>query len=410
MPSSLLILVIVSMLHGATHLYTNFLNPLNPELKEFFGLQLDEEVAVFSTIYFVVYASTNLLCGFLVTRVPARVLLSIGPVINGLAVMAMSFLQPKAYGQMCGLIAIGAAGGGLYHPVGNLLITTTFPNSKGKALGIVGAGASIAFLVAPYSALTLVKSAHWTWQNVCFWYGTIGILCGIIAWFVLSGMGSRTAVGIPGDQALSESSERMRKADPKFSSVVWFAIFTIVVVAGREISSWGLSFVTRPFVEGSFTASPPNAGLLISLMFGSGLIMQPLAGRWSDKVIPEHVVALCLGIMATMMVWAPSAPQGALFPLYILMGGSLIATVPVLESLMAARTPTPLRGLVFGIVITSGFGMGATGPFLVGAVADAGHREPWAYASAFYVLAMIGCTSGIMAILLRPIARRLGLL
>ncbi len=397
------------MLHGATHLYTNFLNPLNPELKAFFGLQLDKEVAVFSTIYFVVYASSNLLCGFMVTKVPARVLLSVGPIINGLAVSSMSFLPPKAYGLMCGLIALGAAGGGLYHPVGNLLITTTFPNSRGKALGIVGAGASIAFLTAPFFALWLVKNSGWTWQTVCFWYGLIGMACGVIAWFALSGMGSRTAASDPGNQPISEASERMRKADPKFSAVIWFALFTIVVVAGREISSWGLSFVTRPFVEGNHH-TPPNAGLLISLMFGSGLIMQPLAGRMSDKLVPEHVASVCLGIMSAMMLWAPSAPEGALIPLYLIMGGSLIATVPVMESLMAARTPTALRGLVFGIVITSGFGMGATGPFLVGAVADAGHREPWAYSSAFYVLAMIGCTSGITAILLRPIARRLGLL
>ena len=44
------VLVLVTALHFATHMYSTFLNPLNTELKEFFGLELDQSVTFFQTL------------------------------------------------------------------------------------------------------------------------------------------------------------------------------------------------------------------------------------------------------------------------------------------------------------------------------------------------------------------------
>ena len=401
------VLMLVTALHFATHMYSTFLNPLNTELKEFFGLELDQSVTFFQTLYLVVYAAGNLIAGALCTRFPARALLALGPFLNGLAVAGMFCLRPGQYAGMCALVALGALGGGLYHPVANVLLTETFLEHRGRALGISGFGASLSFVVAPWSAYALVRYAGWSWQHVTLMYGVAGAACGALTYFV-----------VPDDRRSAAErgalSDPAAAAPPSLRAVLLFAGLGVLTVAGREMAGWGVPVITRQYSDVAFGEATGawyvNAGFLLAMMSLPGVLAQPLAGRWSDKLGRERVMGVSLAVVAAAVFALPRlGPEYVVFA-YVVAGGFISASVPAFEALLADRTPLRYRGLVFGFAITAAIGSGALGPVLSGAAADAGGRTPAAYANAFTLLACLVAFSAVMAWTLKPAARRLGLL
>jgi MFS family permease len=125
-----------------------------------------------------------------------------------------------------------------------------------------------------------------------------------------------------------------------------------------------------------------NAGFLLAMMSLPGVLAQPLAGRWSDKLGRERVMGVSLAVVAAAVFALPRlGPEYVVFA-YVVAGGFISASVPAFEALLADRTPLRYRGLVFGFAITAAIGSGALGPVLSGAAADAGGRTPSAYANA----------------------------
>lgn len=413
-------LTAVTVLHAGTHLYTISLQALNPELKTFFGLTLDRDVTFFQTVYLIVYALSNLTAGFLVTRVPARTLLAIGPILNGVAVASTIFLRPSDYAGMCALVGMGALGGGLYHPVANVLLSETFPHEKGRALGFVGIGACVAFIAGPWGASILVHKFGWDWQHVALLLGGLGVLFGIAALLLLPRV--RHALG-RGEPAVSGASPLRPVGEVPasiFNAILKFMLIAAVVMIGREIASWGITAITSQYVQSAFGQEGPDPGFLMAMIFVPGLITQPLAGVWSDKFGRERVLAVSLLLLAGSLALLPYTPAHLLFIPYALVGAFMTATVPTFEALIADRTPVSVRGLIFGFAITAGIGFGALGPLLVGWIADQGqlppdalglvHINPDYYRLGFLTLGGITLICAGVCCVLKPLARYFGLL
>lgn len=403
-PGALRVLVVVALLHGATHIYWTFLQPLNPELKAFFGLVEDKDVTFFHALYLAVYAVSNLGAGLLAARISPRLLLALSPALNGGAFIALSWVGPDQYAGACVLFALGAMGGGLYHPVANLLLTERFPDSKGRALGWSGVGASLAFIAGPWGASALVHDADWTWQQVTLLYGCYGLLCGGLA---LAFVPSRHR-----EQRAPEGLAPLRPAGEttysKLRPILVFALFLVAVMGGRELASWGTTAISAQFTGVTYHDSG-MAGFLLAMIFAPGLVVQPVVGAWSDTLGRERVVAAALFVLALGLFATPLAPAHLVVVCYLVMGAAIMATIPTYEALIADRTPVELRGLVFGIVITSGILIGSLGPYLVGAIADAGGREVEAYRHAFFTMAGITGFCACMALGLKPVAAALRL-
>ncbi|MCZ7647066.1 MAG: MFS transporter [Planctomycetota bacterium] len=398
------LLAMISALHGATHLYWVLLPPLNTEIMDYFGLTLDRQITFVQTAFLVVYACSNLASGFLATRVAPRKLLALSPLLNGACVAAMYFLAPNQYWGLVGLHALGAAFGGFYHPVANLTLTSLFPHAKGKAIGIAGIGASVAFLVAPWSASALVHHAGWTWQHVMLLYGGAGMACGALAWFVLP------AGALDHEEGLGALRPVAALPAATMRSVWLFVALCVFVIGGRELGSWGTTAITRQFLDKAFAGGEaPDAGFLLTMLFLPGLVIQPLAGLWSDKVDRERLVGVTLLGMALALYLLPRVDRAWIVVPFMLAGGSMQANVPVFEAMISDRTPLRVRGLVFGVLITLGIAIGSVGPYLVGWIADAGLNTTEAYAQAFTALAAMCLACGLGSVILKPAARRLGL-
>jgi MFS family permease len=255
--------------------------------------------------------------------------------------------------------------------------------------------------VAPFLASYLVRHQICNWQQICLIYGSLGVIAGIAAYvFVpLDSPPPHLIPDVPTNAVISDE-------DSSLKPVLLFAGFLTLVVGAREMASWGTTAITQQFVATTYT-TPVDAGLLLAAIFIPGLLVQPIAGRLSDTLGRERVVSLAFLAKGVMLLILPLTPASLIIFPYMLLGAAMTATVPTLEALVADRAPLRHRGLVYGVVITAGFGLGSLGPMVVGIVADAGHRTALAYRNAFWTLSILGAISFALALLLKPLARKL---
>ena len=403
------ILIVVCVLHFGTHLYTTFLQPLNHELKEFFHLTLDQDVTRIPSLYLAFYAAANLFSGLLGNRFQSRTVLAFGPFWNGLCVMAMYFLKPENYTAMCVLTVLGAAGGGLYHPVANLLLVKAFPENKGRALGFSGIGACLALIIGPLAANLFVSRQICTWQVICMAYGAMGVACGALAWIYVPQESPNQPVAF---EAGRPSTKFSLSNDPEIRRVTVFAILIVLVIATREMANWGTAAITQQFTAIAYPdyikTNPAFPGLLCGIIFVPGLLIQPLAGKWSDRFGRERVTAGALFCLSASLWLLPIVSREAVVGMYLLLGAATSATVPTVEALIAERAPIRFRSLVYGLVLTAAIGLGSLGPKLVGVIADAGGRSLDAYRNGFWTLSALVFGSSILALFLKPAASILG--
>src|SRR5438552_10601117 len=83
--------------------------------------------------------------GVLADRFSRKKLLVVGLAINGLGYVGLAFAP--AYGWALACVTIAGLGGSFFHPAATSMVARLFPSNTGKALGLVGVGASIGFFI-----------------------------------------------------------------------------------------------------------------------------------------------------------------------------------------------------------------------------------------------------------------------
>jgi len=131
-----------------------------------------------------------------------------------------------------------------------------------------------------------------------------------------------------------------------------------------------------PGLDGGRTLNPERyfyAGLLLV-----GVAGQYVGGKLTDRLSPEYGIAAVFGVLAVLaLAFLPVAAMG-LGPLLVfggLFGVTLFTAQPLYQAAVADYTPAGQRGLSYGYTYLGGFGVGALGGALAGAIltyADAG--------------------------------------
>ena len=100
------------------------------------------------------------------------------------------------------------------------------------------------------------------------------------------------------------------------------------------------------------------------------------------------------------MLLLPYLNEFILFVAALIGGFMLLATVPVIDATIADIAPPPVRGSVFGVIITLGLLLGALSPYIMELIHDAlgGYRVP-------YLLLGISALAGAVMVLTIPSKR-----
>src|SRR6185295_13740665 len=118
--------------------------------------------------------------GILADRMSRKKLLGYGLAINGLGFVGLA-LSPN-YPFALGSMVLAGFGGSFYHPAATAMVARLYPTGTGKALGLVGVGASIGFFIGPI--YTGWRAATAGWRAPVLELGLLGIVAAaLFAWF-----------------------------------------------------------------------------------------------------------------------------------------------------------------------------------------------------------------------------------
>jgi MFS family permease len=362
---TLISLVVISAVHGINHTFGIFLSPLNEEIRLFFGATSISAITAFKTTYLLVYALSNLGAGFLARRVSARLVLSIGMVVNGLAIAGFALVPQDALQTMHLFWGLAGLGGGVYHPLAMALVTNNYPDRKGWALGITGVGSGIGFAFGPLISSILARSFGLTWQELALWFGFGGVAFAAVTYLLVVDEGPEELPAPSAEVAAADSSLKTAT-----KSVAWGFLIAVVLIAGtREIAMWSILDVSDFYLVRVFEGQAPT-GFFLFLLYIPGVIVQPIIGSLSDRGNRNYYAAGALSFYGLTIVAVALLPQSLLALAYLGMGAAQTATVPTLDGIIADATPNRGRRMAFGVMITFGIGIGAAGPLLFGLVVD----------------------------------------
>jgi len=341
-------LFLVGVLHAFTHLYQVALLPLYLRIQQDLNLSSVEQATLLVTILGVAYFLPSYPLGVMADRFSRKKLLGIGLAINSLGFIALG-LAPN-YAWALAAAAIAGFGGSFYHPAATALVAQLFPEAKGRALGLVGIGASTGFFAGPfYTGWRVVSSGSWRFP-VCE-LGAFGLLAAGL-FFLLAHEHSE----LP---PLSKSNEKLSISPPVSAplfptTALWFLFLgASFCFSMRDFSGNAMGTSASLFLQNAHGFSPKSTGLALSGLYLASVISNPLFGSLSDRGRMRWV-AFVLIIAASMISLFPRVPAAWISPVLLTYGFFFMASYPIVEAALMESVPNSVRGRVFGLFITVG--------------------------------------------------------
>ena len=332
-----------------------------------------------------VYAALQFPSGLLADRFSSVTVIAAGASIAALGALALAFDAPLVvlFGAM---LTIGA-GTGTLKTVGIPLLSRTYPDQTGRALGVFDTFGAFGGVAAPavvvvFAGLPGVFGAGW--RTTFLLASVVGI--GVTVAFV-----ARVPARLPDDDDDgTNTDERIPYWAYAAMFREWrFSTFTLVTIlfsfAYNGITAFLPLYLTREAGLGSATAS-----LLFSVLFAVSLI-QLLTGEVSDRVGTLPVIAVTIGL-ATVGLASVVLLTGVAGPLVL--GAAVVALGlgahgyrPVRGAYLMAVIPHSVAGGSLGAVRTIQMIAGASSPALVGIISETAGFQPafWMLTAALVV-------------------------
>lgn len=364
-------MVAIAAVHGLVHAFSIFLSPLNDEIRRYFLADSVATVTAFKSTYLATYAASNLLFGLLTNRISARRTLALGLAVNGAAVAAFALVPPTGAGWMHALWLLSAVGGGVYHPVANVLITRLYPEGKGRVLGFTGMGAAVGFALSPLMTTALRAGLGFSWQQIALLFGLFGVAVSVWVYAVVRDVEAPAPAYAAGGVAGGAAGEGRGAAGRAtgLAAVAGVLIAVILISGTREIAMWSVLDISDFFLL-RLLGTTGATGFYLFLLYVPGVVIQPLAGGLSDVLGRRWLATVSFAVYGASVAAAGVLPPEIVFLAYLGMGIGQAATIPTVEAFVADVAGPELRGVAYGAFFTAGIALGALGPGGTGALVD----------------------------------------
>jgi MFS family permease len=333
------------------------------------------------------------LVGWLLDRIEARILITVGSTLAGagflLASVAHSFL-PMLVGYA--LLGLGIAGSTLLPA--SLVIPNWFGERRGVALGIVMAGTSVGGMVMTFVASQAIARSGWRVAYVTLAAPMFVAVAPVVLAFV------RTR---PAHSERPSTSDVVPEPDgldvrQALRGRSFWLIATAQLLFTLAIAGTNLHVV--PYLTGAGYA-PARAALVLSAVLGLATLGKLAMGYVADRIGARMALTLNLALIACASAILPSASaDGMLSAFIVLYGLSCGAPLVLLPMLLAEVSGLRRLGSLLGLTGISTVLGGAIGPMLAGRLFDA----TGSYNGAFYLFAVVlvvgagaalGCKSAV---------------
>ncbi len=375
------VISIVAVAHFVSHVYIMLLPPIFLLVKDHFGVGYTE-IALALTAYNVMSALLQTPAGFLVDRIGARIMLTLGLILSGIAI-CVAVLLPGYWWFLIGYGLLGIANT-VYHPADYSILSATVDGKRmGKAFSIHTFAGYLGSGVTP--ALVVGAVALWGWNG--------GFICAAILSFaaaILLMVTGSVLPRAPRKAATPKASGTKVGLDLLLSAPILrnLLVFFCLAMANGGIQTFAV--VSLGAIHGT-SAATANIALSGFLLFSALGVL--LGGFIADRT-PHHerVAAVgfaCTSTMAVLLGWVDMPAAVLIFVMSL--GGLLNGMIqPSRDMMVRAVTPPGSFGKVFGFV-TTGFNLGGmVAPLTFAWLMDHGQpRTIYAIVVLFILLALV---------------------
>jgi MFS family permease len=338
------------VLHTFTHLYQVALLPLYFLIQKDLRLDGIERATLLVTAMMAAYYLPSYHTGLLADHWSRKKLLAWGLAVNGAGYILLS--QAPNYSVALLGVAVAGIGGCAYHPAATALIAHLFPQNTGKALGLLGIGASAGFFIGP--AYAGWRAATAGWRAPILELGILGVIGAVIF-----------ALLADDDSEIHSDTEPRR--EQMFSSWKLWLIFASAAFAFslRDFTGSSMGSLGSLFLQQAKGYTLAQTGAAVSCIFLASAISNPIFGRLSDRARLRWALMLLL-IAAALVATFPFVPASLSVVALVLYGFFFMACYPIVESAVMESVHKSVRGRAFGFFITIGGVVGNLAHWIMG--------------------------------------------
>jgi FSR family fosmidomycin resistance protein-like MFS transporter len=371
------VLGLISTGHFMSHFYALTLPPLFPFLKDAFDVSYTE-LGLMMALMAGGTAVSQVPIGFLVDRLGARAVLTIGLIVmalgSGLVGIAPSF------GVALALVVLASIGNSVFHPADYAILNSSItPARMGRAFSIHTFAGHLGSAAAPATMILLAALLGWRAALVA---------AGIFGLLVVAALATQwnslhdDAMPAKKKKGAAEAGEPSGfKLLLSKRIMVFFLFFGTLSFTTTGMQAFSVSaLVTLHDIPVAVASTALTAFLLCS---AGGIL---LGGEMSDRTTKHELIAavafILTAVLCLVIAWV-NLPLVALIIAMVIMGLGQGVVRPVRDMLLRAAAPPGSVGKVFGFV-SAGISVGsAIAPIPFGWLLDTG-RPQWI----FYLIAI----------------------
>ncbi|NIV43541.1 MFS transporter [Candidatus Bathyarchaeota archaeon] len=243
----------------------------------------------------------------------------------------------------------------LYHPTANSLISKVFHGHMAEAMGFHGVGGTLGVMLTPIAAFVL--GITFGWQFSFLFFGGLSV---VVSLFFFRSKFKQ-------EKVKSQSSIRGVFKTPGLWKLFVFNIVLGLYMKGLELFLPAY-LALKPFQVLDKGSAEFWAAVSATLVLASGVPGQWLGGKSADAFGSKKVlVATSVGVLAGLIFLQFTPFWFIGVPVFIVLYGlSFYGHQPALNSLAGIMTPEDRRGMVYGMLFFTSFGLGSISSSITG--------------------------------------------
>lgn len=369
------VVALVSLAHAMSHAYGALLPLVIKVWRTELGLTYTQ-VGLMVSLSSVVWGPLQLGFGVLSRYAPQKLILGLGHVCQGLAVIGSGMGQ--GFGDLLAWRIAARVADAPQHPIGNALISQSFPpERRGTALAVNAAGSNLGTVAVPLLGGLLI--AHLGWRVTLMAFGLFGAIVGLLLIGLLQEKDRQRPTGPRTTPLGRELWTFLRHRDARL-----LMGSNILGAGGRGLS---VATIYVPlYLAQKLQIDEVRLGVLLTVMMVGSVIGPLIAGTLSDKVGRKPVLlvdyamsCVCFGGLLTLQMGSWSLPAWLLLTGIIVYSEGAVMQTALTD--IADRVSMDIS-MLFGLYFTVGAIMSAPWGWVLGMVVD-----HYGFPAAFMVMA-----------------------
>lgn len=356
---------------------------LLPQIRTTFGFSLSAAGVLLMCLW-LAYAIGQFPGGILGDRLGERNVLVLSTVLAAGAILAVT-VATATWLFFLATILFGFATA-LYGPTRFTILSVVYPDRSSTAIGITMAAGNVGNAVLPAASITV--AAYLSWRYSFALAVPLFALTAVALWYLVP----NTTKGKPSavDSLTPETLSRIFRGVRNRSILLVGGVMVLLMFAWQGFTGF---YPTYLIAEKQL--APQLAGLLYSLFFALGIVIQPLAGVSADRFGSKRTLLFVILGGTTALTLLPLAASVPALVGVTVLASSLLGVAPVANSFLVSALPEDMRGSGLGLLRTGYIMLASSGPLVVGALADIGRFD-----EAFFVLAGSASIGFVLCLLL----------